>query len=47
MEYLVRLIQIHEDFRLAELQALAELNNVQLEILSYRLDVSIHFTWSS
>lgn len=40
-EYLVRLAQIHEDFRTAELHALAELAGVELEIVSYYDDVGI------
>ncbi|CAK7562469.1 MAG: hypothetical protein SEPTF4163_000315 [Sporothrix epigloea] len=35
MEYLVRFSQSHESFRLAEIQALATLENVELEIMSY------------
>ncbi|CAK7239157.1 MAG: hypothetical protein STHCBS139747_000585 [Sporothrix thermara] len=35
MEYLVRFSQSHESFRLAEIQALATLENVALEIVSY------------
>lgn len=38
-EYLVRLAQIHESFRLAELRALAELAGVELEIVKYDDDV--------
>ncbi|KAJ4990001.1 RNA methylase family protein [Stagonosporopsis vannaccii] len=34
-EYLVRLAQIHESFRTAELQALAELAGVELDIIKY------------
>lgn len=39
-QYLVRFAQVHEDFRLPELEALAELAGVPLEILAYSLDVS-------
>lgn len=35
MNYLVRLSQFHEDFRLAELHALAELHKIPITILSY------------
>jgi len=35
MEYLVRLIQIHETFRKPELEALAVLVGVDLEIVYY------------
>ncbi|RKF71121.1 tRNA -methyltransferase [Golovinomyces cichoracearum] len=38
MECLIRMTQTHEDFRVAEIQALANLNKVDLEILSYRSD---------
>lgn len=37
--YLVRLAQIHESFRKAELHALAELAGVGLEIVNYDNDV--------
>ena len=37
--YLVRLAQIHESFRKAELHALAELAGVEVEIVSYNDDV--------
>lgn len=37
--YLVRLAQIHESFRKAELHALAELVGVKLEIIQYDDDV--------
>lgn len=40
-EYLVRLAQIHESFRKAELHALAEIAGVELEIVSYDDDVGI------
>jgi tRNA G10 N-methylase Trm11 len=35
MEYLVRFVQVHESFRLAELKALAVLHNVKLDIIFY------------
>ncbi|CAD0113583.1 unnamed protein product [Aureobasidium uvarum] len=35
MEYLIRLAQMHETFRRPELEALAVLHNVELEILEY------------
>jgi tRNA G10 N-methylase Trm11 len=35
MEYLVRFAQVHETFRKPELEALAVVANVQLEILKY------------
>jgi tRNA G10 N-methylase Trm11 len=40
-EYLVRLVQVHESFRKAELLALAELAGVELDILKYSEDVSL------
>lgn len=39
MEYLLRFSQSHETFRLAEIQALATLEDVELEIVSYITDV--------
>lgn len=39
MEYLVRFSQSHESFRLAEIQALAALESIELEIVSYITDV--------
>jgi tRNA G10 N-methylase Trm11 len=41
MEYLIRFTQVHETFRLAEIEALAALENIQLEIISYSPSVSI------
>lgn len=38
-DYLVRLAQFHESFRKAELQALAEIAGVPLEIIKYDEDV--------
>ncbi|KUJ07936.1 tRNA guanosine-2'-O-methyltransferase [Mollisia scopiformis] len=35
MEYLIRFTQVHETFRLAEIKALAVLENIDLEVLSY------------
>lgn len=40
MEYIVRFSHQHESFRLAELQALALVENVKLEIALYSADVS-------
>ncbi|KAF2463138.1 tRNA guanosine-2'-O-methyltransferase [Lindgomyces ingoldianus] len=37
-EYLVRLVQMHESFRKAELQALAELAGVEMDIVKYEED---------
>jgi tRNA G10 N-methylase Trm11 len=39
MEYLIRLIQIHETFRKPELEALAEIANIKMEIVFYSADV--------
>ena len=39
MDYLVRFAQIHESFRIAELESLAALARVDLEILEYSSDV--------
>jgi tRNA (guanine10-N2)-methyltransferase len=38
-EYLIRLAQVHESFRKAELQALAEIARTQIEFVSYDEDV--------
>lgn len=35
MEYLIRFIQTHESFRRAEINALAELNGLNIEWLIY------------
>ena len=40
MEYLVRLAQVHESFRRPELQALAKLQNIDIQFLDYADDVS-------
>lgn len=45
--YLVRLAQIHESFRKAELHALAELAGVELEIVSYDDDVGTSYFFVS
>lgn len=42
MEYMIRFMQCHETFRIAEIQALAVLEKIDLEILSYSLDVSTY-----
>ena len=39
MEYLVRLIQVHETFRVPELESLAQLEGVDLKIVEYSDDV--------
>ena len=35
MDYLIRLAQMHEDFRLAEIKSLALLHSIKIQILSY------------
>jgi len=40
MKYLIRFTQLHESFRLAEIQALATLANVDLKVLHYDAEVS-------
>lgn len=42
MEYLIRLIQIHETFRKPELEALAEIANIKMEFVFYSANVSNH-----
>lgn len=39
MEFIVRLVQVHETFRKPELEALAILANVKLHIVEYHTDV--------
>jgi tRNA G10 N-methylase Trm11 len=41
MKYLVRFAQMHESFRQAETDSLAELNGVQLEWVSYSDEVCL------
>lgn len=41
MDYMIRFTQVHETFRLAEIQALAVLEDIDLEVLSYSPDVSL------
>jgi tRNA (guanine10-N2)-methyltransferase len=38
-EYLIRLVQVHESFRKAEIEALAEVTGVTVEIVKYLEDV--------
>lgn len=40
MEYLIRFSQSHESFRIPELEALADLVNIKVEVVLYRPDVS-------
>jgi tRNA G10 N-methylase Trm11 len=40
-DYLVRLVQVHESFRKAELHALAELAGTDIEIAKYDEDVGL------
>jgi tRNA (guanine10-N2)-methyltransferase len=37
--YLVRFVQMHESFRIAELKALAKIAGVEIEVLKYDEDV--------
>jgi tRNA (guanine10-N2)-methyltransferase len=39
MEYLIRFVQQHESFRKPELETVASIAEVALEILDYRQDV--------
>lgn len=39
-DYLVRLVQMHESFRQAELQALADVAEVPIEFIKYDEEVS-------
>lgn len=41
MDYLVRLVQVHEDFRLPEIRSLASFFGIEIEILSYSPDSPI------
>jgi tRNA G10 N-methylase Trm11 len=41
MDYMIRFTQVHETFRLAEIKALAELENINLQILSYSPSVDL------
>lgn len=41
MEYMIRFTQVHETFRLAEIQALAVLEEINLEVLSYSPSVGL------
>lgn len=43
MEFLVRFSQAHESFRLPELQALADLEGIDMKVVEYSLDVSLEF----
>lgn len=40
MNFLIKFAQIHESFRLAEIQALAEIEGVDLAIINYNDQVS-------
>lgn len=42
-EYLVRFVQLHETFRLPELQALADFHGIEMEVVEYRASVSSPF----
>lgn len=43
MQYMIRFTHVHETFRLAEIKALAELEKIDLKILSYDPSVSAPF----
>lgn len=40
MNYLIRLSQSHETFRLPEIEALAVIEGIDLKVVSYSLEVS-------
>ena len=42
MKFMIRFTQVHESFRLTEIEALALLEGIDLEVLSYEADVSLH-----
>lgn len=44
MEYLIRFAQFHENFRLPELQSLAALEGIDLEVVQYSLEVGRSIT---
>lgn len=46
MEYLIRFAQVHESFRRPEIQALAALAGIDLEIISYNEFVGVLFRFS-
>ena len=35
MDFLIRFVQVHEEFRLAEIEALAAIAGVVIEVVSY------------
>ena len=41
MEFLIRLTQAHESFRLPEIEALAEQEGIPISVLEYSLEVSM------
>ena len=43
MEYLIRFAQSHETFRLPEVQSLAVLEGIDLEVVHYSLEVGLSF----
>jgi tRNA G10 N-methylase Trm11 len=42
MECMIKFAQVHEDFRLAEIKAIAVAENIDLSILDYSDDVRRH-----
>jgi tRNA G10 N-methylase Trm11 len=47
MDFLIRLVQVHESFREPELKALAQLAQVKLELIEYSMDVRQDLIWST
>lgn len=45
MEYLIRFAQFHETFRLPEIQSLAALEGINLEVIHYSLEVGLADFW--
>lgn len=44
MDYLIRFAQVHEDFRLAEIEAIAVAECIQLSVVEYNNEVRIQGT---
>lgn len=43
-QYLIRFVQVHESFRKAEIEALADLLRIELKFLEYSEDVNFPLT---
>jgi tRNA (guanine10-N2)-methyltransferase len=41
MDYLIRFSQSHEDFRLPEIEALADLEGIPMKVIFYELEVRL------